>query len=416
MTATAARASIDELDVAGRRVLVRVDFNVPLDAEGRIADDRRIRMALPTIRSIIDRGGRAILVSHLGRPSGVGPEPGLSLAPVADRLGELLAESGGPGGRPAGPAVRFVGGSCVGPEAAAAAEALEPGDVLVLENLRFEAGEKTGDPEFAARLAAMAEAYCNDAFGTAHRRDASMVAVPEAMDGRPRVAGRLLRKELEYLQQAIDTGGSPFVAVLGGAKVSDKFAAIRNLARRVDAILVGGAMSYTLMQARGIAVGSSRVEPEVLEEAAAVLAEAAAHGTEVHLPEDHVCAERLAGDATTRVCDGAIPDGWMGLDIGPRTAARYAEVLRAARTVVWNGPMGVFEIPPFDAGTRVVAEALVTATEGGAVTIVGGGDSAAAIEGMGLADRVSHVSTGGGASLKMLEGESFASVSALDPA
>jgi phosphoglycerate kinase len=414
MTATAARASIDELDVAGRRVLVRVDFNVPLDAEGRITDDRRIRMALPTIRSIIDRGGRAILVSHLGRPSGSGPEPGLSLAPVADRLGELLAESSGPDA--SAPVVRFVGGSCVSPEAAAAAESLEPGGVLVLENLRFEAGEKSGDPAFAARLAAMADAYCNDAFGTAHRRDASMVAVPEAMAGRPRVAGTLLRKELDYLQQAIDTGASPFVAVLGGAKVSDKFAAIRNLARRVDTILVGGAMSYTLMQARGIAVGSSRVEPEVLQEAAAVLAEAEAHGTAVHLPEDHVCAERLAGDAPTRIVEGAIPDGWMGLDIGPRTAARYAGILHAARTVVWNGPMGVFETPPFDAGTRAVAEALVAATGSGAVTIVGGGDSAAAIEGMGLADRVSHVSTGGGASLKMLEGESFASVAVLDPA
>ncbi|MHC4809591.1 MAG: phosphoglycerate kinase [Planctomycetota bacterium] len=411
MTATAARASIDALDVAGRRVLVRVDFNVPLDAEGRITDDRRIRMALPTIRSIIDRGGRAILMSHLGRPAGTGPEPGLSLAPVAERLATLLAESSD-----AAPTVRFVGGSCVGPEAAAAAEALEPGEVLVLENLRFEAGEKSGDPAFAARLATMADAYCNDAFGTAHRRDASMVAVPEAMAGRPRVAGRLLRKELDYLQQAIDTGDSPFVAVLGGAKVSDKFAAIRNLARRVDAILVGGAMSYTLMQARGVAVGSSRVEPEVLEEAAAVLAEAEAHGTAVHLPEDHVCAERFAGDAPTRTVAGAIPDGWMGLDIGPATAGRYADILRSARTVVWNGPMGVFEMPPFDAGTRAVAEALVAATEAGAVTIVGGGDSAAAIEGMGLANRVSHVSTGGGASLKMLEGESFASVAVLDPA
>jgi phosphoglycerate kinase len=406
MPATEHRASIDDLDVRGRRVLIRVDFNVPLGDDGRITDDRRIRMALPTIHSVIDRGGRAILMSHLGRPSGTGPEPGLSLAPVADRLRELL------GGAP----VHFAPESCVGPAAERAAGALEPGGVLLLENLRFEAGEKKGDPAFAAGLASLADAYCNDAFGTAHRRDASMVAVPRAMLDRPRVAGKLLRTELDFLQGAIDTGESPFVAVLGGAKVSDKFAAIRNLARRVDTILVGGAMSYTLMQARGIAVGSSRVESDVVDQAAAILAEVEAAGTEVRLPDDHVCSARFEAGAPSEVVDGPIPNGLMGLDIGPRTAERYAAIVTEARTVVWNGPMGVFEMPPYDAGTRAVAEGLVAATERGAVTIVGGGDSAAAIEGMNLADKVSHVSTGGGASLKMLEGEPFASVEVLDPA
>lgn len=405
MSVSSARATIDDVDVAGRRVLIRVDFNVPLEGD-RITDDRRIRLAVPTIRSVIDRGGRAILVSHLGRPGGEGPEPGLSLEPCADRLRELLG----------GPAVRFVGGSCVSDEAVRAAEELRDGEVLVLDNLRFEAGEKSGDADFAGRLAAMADVYCNDAFGTAHRTDASMVAVPEAMAGRPRVAGHLLRRELEFLQRAIEQAERPFVAILGGAKVSDKFGAIRNLAHRVDAILVGGAMSYTLMLSRGTAVGSSRVEQDVLEEAAEVLAEVEATDTAVHLPEDHVCAERLESGVETQVVTGAIPDGLMGLDVGPRTRERYAEILREARTVVWNGPMGVFESPPFDAGTRAVAEALAAATEAGATTIVGGGDSAAAIEGMGLADRVSHVSTGGGASLKMLEGESFASVEVLDPA
>lgn len=406
MSTTVARATIDDVDVAGRRVLVRVDFNVPLDDEGRITDDRRIRMALPTITSVLDRGGRAILMSHLGRPSGEGPEEGLSLAPAADRLRELLD----------GPAVTFIPGSCVAPEAAEAAAALADGEVLVLENLRFEAGEKNGDAAFARRLADMADIYCNDAFGTAHRTDASMVAVPEAMAGRPRVAGRLLQKELEFLQRSIDEAERPFVAILGGAKVSDKFAAIRRLSERVDAILIGGAMSYTLMTARGTAVGASRVEPDVVDEAAEVLAEAEANDTAVHLPEDHVCAERLAAGVDHQVVAGPIPEGLMGLDIGPRTAEQYAAIVRDARTVVWNGPMGVFETPPFDAGTRAVAEAMVAATDRGAVTIVGGGDSAAAIEGMDLADRVSHVSTGGGASLKMLEGASFQSVAVLDRA
>jgi len=406
MSTTAARATIDDVDVAGRRVLIRVDFNVPLGEDGRITDDRRIRMALPTIRSVLERGGRAILMSHLGRPSGTGPEPDLSLGPVADRLRELLD----------GPPVHFVSGSCVSPEAATAAKKLSDGSVLVLENLRFEAGEKKGDPEFAGRLAALADVYCNDAFGTAHRDDASMVAVPEAMSGRPRVAGRLLRTELEFLQRSIDEAERPFVAILGGAKVSDKFAAIRRLSQRVDVILVGGAMSYTLMTARGVAVGASRVEDDVVDEAAEVLAEAEANDATVHLPEDHVCAERLAEGVDHQVVEGPIPDGLMGLDIGPRTAERYAAIVRDARTVVWNGPMGVFETPPFDAGTRAVAEAMVEATGRGAVTIVGGGDSAAAIEGMDLADRVSHVSTGGGASLKMLEGATFRSVEALDTA
>ncbi len=395
--------TIDDVDVAGKRVLMRVDFNVPLDADGGITDDRRIRQALPSIESVLRRDGRLILVSHLGRPAGTGYEPVHSLQPVAARLGELL------GGR----TVRFIEGSCTGPEVSQAVAAMAGGDVLVLDNLRFDPGEKSGDATFAHRLAEFGDVYCNDAFGTAHRADASMVAVPAAMSGRPRVAGLLMARELRYLAEALAEPQRPFLAILGGAKVSDKLAAIRNLSETVDAILIGGAMAYTFLKSRGINVGSSRVEQTMLDTAAHILDNAGR--ASIRLPEDHRCGREISSDTPVEMFT-EIPDGWMGLDIGPTTARRYADLVREARTVVWNGPMGVFEKPPFDAGTRSVAEAMAVATDAGAVTIAGGGDTAAALEAFGLAGRVSHVSTGGGASLQMLEGRRFPSVELLDSA
>ena len=388
-----AKRSIEQVDVSGQRVLLRVDFNVPLDASGAITDDRRIQLALPTIRSVIDRGGRLVLASHLGRPAGTGCEPKLSLRVVSKRLEALLP----------GTSVAFPDNDCTSGASATAIDAMRDGDVVLLENLRFHAGEKKGDAEFAARIAAHADVYANDAFGTAHRTDASMVAVPEAMGDRPRVAGLLLMKELAFLQEALDDPRRPFVAVLGGAKVSDKLGAIRQLLDRVDTVLVGGAMAYTYLQARGVAIGSSRCETEMVPEAAGIVEQAAGMSADLLLPVDHRCAQSIGPDVETIVAD-AIPDGWMGLDIGPATAAHFASVLENAGTIVWNGPMGVFEVPPFDEGSRAVAQAIASATGKGAVTVIGGGDTAAAIATFGLDDAVSHVSTGGGASLRMLEG------------
>jgi phosphoglycerate kinase len=410
-TATTAHGSgrkrtIDAQEVASRRVLMRVDFNVPLDERGTITDDRRIRLALPSIESVLRRRGRLILMSHLGRPSGKGLEAAWSMRPVAARLEELLP----------GVAVRFVEADCSSPEAAAAVAALRDGEVLVLENLRFHGGEKEGDAAFAARLAAYGEVYCNEAFGTAHRADASMVGVPQAMAGRPRVAGLLLAREIRFLSETIRearTSGRPFMAVLGGAKVSDKLGAITNLLEIVDSVLVGGAMAYTFLAARGVGVGGSRVETAMYSEAQRISASA---GEALHLPRDHVCGRAIAPGTPTQVFERAIPAGWMGLDIGPRTAQEYAACIGGARTIVWNGPMGVFETPPFDAGTRRIAEAIAAATDAGATSVVGGGDTAAAAEALGLAERFSHVSTGGGASLEMLEGKRFRSVDLLDDA
>ena len=397
--------SITDVDVAGKRVLIRVDFNVPLQ-DGVITDDRRIRMALPTIESVLSRGGSVVLMSHLGRPSGTGIEAGLSLAPVARRLAELCPDR----------SVVFVEADCASDEAAAAASALEPGSILLLENLRFNAGEKAGDATFAGRLAGYADVYCNDAFGTAHRTDASMVGVPQAMPDRPRVAGMLLMSELKYLSETIDHAQRPFVAILGGAKVSDKLAAIENLIGRVDTILIGGAMAYTFLAAEGMDVGRSLVEPDRFEDALRIRQLAAEKGTALLLPSDHVCAAAIETTAEVTVAGGAIGKDLMGLDIGPESYSLYVKAIRDAKTIVWNGPMGVFETPPFDVGTRKVAEAVATATEGGAVSVVGGGDSAAAVARFGLEAGVSHVSTGGGASLKMLEGARFEALKALSRA
>jgi phosphoglycerate kinase len=397
------KKSVADLDPRGKAVLVRVDFNVPQDDSGAITDDRRIRMALPTIKSILDRGGKAILMSHLGRPAGKGPEPAFSLAPVAKRLGELL-------GRPV-----ELAGDTGGPDSQARAKALPAGGVLVLENVRFNKGEKKGDDAaYVAGLAGLADAYVNDAFGTCHRTEASMHAVPVALKavGKPAVSGFLVEKEIQYLADAIARPKRPFVAILGGKKVSDKIAVIQNLLSICDHVLIGGAMAYTFSLAQGGKTGKSLVEPEKL----ALAKELLAHGQgKLVLPIDTHCADDFSAGANKKIVRaGEIPDGFEGLDIGPETAQHYAAIIRSAGTVVWNGPMGVFEMPPFDAGTKAVADAVADATAKGAITIIGGGDSAAAVEQLGYADKVSHVSTGGGASLEMLEGKAFATVAVLD--
>lgn len=401
-----AKKTIDQIDVRSKRVLMRVDFNVPLDDARHITDDRRIRLALPTIQSVLNRGGKLILMSHLGRPEGKGYEPSESLEPVARRLRELLP----------GVTVHFPGHDPIGPEVEAAVKSMRDGEIVLLDNLRFHKGEKKGDDIFAQKLAAMGDVYCNDAFGTAHRNDASMFAVPKLLAGKPRVAGLLLQKELQYLSEALQKPKKPFVAVLGGAKVSDKLGAIRNLMNKVDTIVVGGAMAYTFLKALGKQIGSSRVELDMLSDAASIIDAAAASRTDLILPQDHVCGKQISRMTPTMIFDDEIQEGWMGLDIGPKTMAQYAQILQSAKTVVWNGPMGVFETEPFDVGTRRVADAIARATKSGAVTIVGGGDTAAAVEAFGIADQFSHVSTGGGASLEMLEGKKFDSVALLDEA
>jgi phosphoglycerate kinase len=397
-----AKQSIADFDPAGKTILVRVDFNVPQDDSGAITDDRRIRMALPTITSIIDRGGKAVLMSHLGRPKGAA-DPSLSLAPVAARLGELL-------GKPVA-----LAADTGGPDSAAKAAALPEGGVLVLENVRFNPGEKKGDDaDYVAGLAGLADAYVNDAFGTCHRAEASMYAVPKAMKaaGKAAVVGFLVDKEIKYLAEAIGQPKRPFVAILGGKKVSDKIAVITNLLSICDHVLIGGAMAYTFSLAQGGQTGKSLVEPDKVELAKKLLAQG---GDKLVLPLDTHCADDFSSDANKQIVKaGEIPDGFEGLDIGPETATKYAEIIRAAGTVVWNGPMGVFEMAPFDAGTKAVAAAVADATAAGAITIIGGGDSAAAVEQLGYADRVSHVSTGGGASLEMLEGKAFETVALLD--
>ncbi len=400
-----AKKSVAALDPRGKTILVRVDFNVPQDDSGAITDDRRIRMALPTIQSIIERGGKAVLMSHLGRPAGKGAEPAFSLAPVAARLGELL-------GMPVA-----LAADTGGPDSHAKAKALPAGGVLVLENVRFNKGEKKGDDEaYVAGLATLADAYANDAFGTCHRTEASMHAVPVAMKalGKPAVVGFLVEKEIQYLADAVARPRRPFVAILGGKKVSDKIAVIENLLSICDHVLIGGAMAYTFSLALGGSTGKSLVEPDKVELAKSLLAKAAG---KLVLPVDTHCADDFSATANRLfVKAGEIPAGFEGLDIGPETAKLYAGIVRTAGTVVWNGPMGVFEMPPFDAGTKAVADAVAAAPASGAITILGGGDSAAAVEQLGYADRVSHVSTGGGASLEMLEGKVFATVEVLDDA
>jgi phosphoglycerate kinase len=390
------KMTVKDVDLKSKRVLCRVDFNVPLDKQGVITDDSRIVAALPTIRYILEQGGRLLLASHLGRPKGA-PQAEFSLAPAAQRLAELL-------GRPV-----TMAPDCVGAEVAALADGLQDSQVLMLENVRFHPGETKNDAEFSRQLATLADVYVNDAFGTAHRAHASTEGVARLL--RPAVAGFLIEKELQYLGQALTDPARPFVAVLGGAKVSDKLPTIENLLGKVDTLLIGGGMAYTFLKAKGYSLGNSLVETEQIDLAGRLMQDAARRGVELLLPEDHVAAAAFQADAEHRICSNEdFPVGWMGLDIGPETVARYSRVLAGAGTVVWNGPMGVFEFDAFAVGTFAVARALADSK---AVSIIGGGDSAAAAKKSGLAHRMTHISTGGGASLEFLEGKELPGITVL---
>lgn len=411
-----AKKTIAQVDVKGKKVLIRVDFNVPQDDKGAITDDRRIRMALPTIKHVLDKGGSCILMSHLGRPDGKDrkADQPYTIKCCADRLSQLL-------GRP----VKFVP-EAVGPEAKNAAAAMKPGDVLMLENVRFYAEEQIKDKKakedpalaekkkaFAKQLADLADVYVNDAFGTCHRDNASMLTVPQQMGSKPKVVGFLVKKELEYLGDSLNTPKRPFVAILGGKKVSDKIGVIEALLKKCDTILIGGAMNYTFMLAQGKKTGGSLVEADKVEEAKRLLQ---LGGSKLQLPVDVVASAELKEGVATQTFAGDIPDGMSGFDIGPKTVEAYKKVIAGAKTVAWNGPMGVFEVKPFDKGTYAIADALVEVTAKGAITVIGGGDSAAAIEKAGLSEKVSHVSTGGGASLEFMEGKPFKAVDVLDEA
>jgi phosphoglycerate kinase len=390
------KVSIADLDLKGKRVLIRVDFNVPLSEKQEITDDTRIRAALPTIRYALGHGAKVLLISHLGRPKGK-VVPSLSLAPVAARLSQWL-------GQPVP-----VAPDCMGDAVKAAAAALQPGQVLMLENSRFHAGDEKNDEAMSRALAELCDVFVNDAFGTAHRAHASTVGVTKFVP--VSACGFLMAKELEYLGRAVTNPARPFVAVLGGAKVSDKIGVLKNLATRVDALLVGGGMAYTFLKAQGMEVGASLLEADKLDVAKDILNEARAKGVTFLLPMDHVIAERVEATAPTRTADStAIPAGWMGLDIGPRAREAFATVIRGAKTVVWNGPMGVFELAPFREGTFAVARAIAAS---GATSIVGGGDSVAAVTQAGVAEKMTHISTGGGASLEFLEGIELPGVAAL---
>src|SRR5438874_7523338 len=392
--------SIEQLDLPSKRVFIRVDFNVPIDKKTlEVKDDSRIRAALPTIRHALAKKAKVILASHLGRPDGkVVAE--LSLENAGARLSQLLGQD-----------IVFAD-DCVGDGVRKLVGDLLPGQVLLLENLRFHPQEEANDDEFARELASLADVYVDDAFGTVHRAHASTVGMVRHVAQRG--AGFLVMAELKHLQPLLKSPRKPYLAILGGAKVSDKIKVIEQLVTRVDALLVGGAMAYTFMTARGVGVGSSRVEKDKVDLARRVLEKAKQSRVELLLPVDHVIAREPKGGIETRTGDDSIPDGWVGLDIGPKTVASYTERIARAATVFWNGPMGMFETQEYAAGTRAVAEALAKVTARGAMTVVGGGDSAAAIAEMGLADKVTHVSTGGGASLEFLEGRELPGVKVLD--
>jgi phosphoglycerate kinase len=390
---------MDLHDLRGKRVLVRVDFNVPQDEAGNVTNDRRIRAAVPTVRRLLDAGAAVIVMSHLGRPKGDPKKDAVfRMDRVARRLQELLG----------GNKVTKVD-EVAGPQAEKAAAALKPGEVLVLENLRFHPGEQKGDAAFAGQLAKLADVYVNDAFGTCHRKDASMVAVPAAMKDKPRVVGLLVARELEILDRLLAAPPRPFVAVLGGAKVSDKIGFIKSLLGRVDRTLIGGAMTYTFLKAQGKPTGKSRVEEDKLDVARELLRLGKG---KIVLPVDHVVVQGLDAPQTAQVVE-EIPDGWVGVDIGPRTVDEYSREIGGAGTVVWNGPMGKYEDEPYGKGTRAVAEALARSK---AVTVVGGGETADAVEEFGLDAKMAHVSTGGGAFLEYVEGTPFAALAQIDDA
>ncbi|HIK28721.1 MAG: phosphoglycerate kinase [Oscillatoriaceae bacterium SKW80] len=394
-------ANLSESDLSGKRVLVRVDFNVPLDDAGNITDDTRIRAALPTIEYLTSKGAKVILVSHFGRPKGVDDK--LRLTPVAKRLSELLGQQ----------VVKCD--DCIGDAVAAALASLNNGQVALLENVRFYPEEEKNDPEFAQKLAANADLYVNDAFGTAHRAHASTEGVTRYL--KPSVAGFLIEKELQYLQAAIENPQRPLAAIVGGSKVSSKIGVIEALLEKCDKLLIGGGMIFTFYKARGLSVGKSLVEEDKLELARSLEAKAKEKGVQFLLPTDVVVADKFAADANAQtVSVENIPDGWMGLDIGPDSVKMFQEALADCKTVIWNGPMGVFEFDRFAVGTEAIARTLAELTPKGVTTIIGGGDSVAAVEKVGLADKMSHISTGGGASLELLEGKVLPGIAALDEA
>jgi len=390
------KKTIRDIEVKGRRVFVRVDFNVPLEG-GRITDDLRIVASLPTITYLLEHGAAVILASHLGRPKG--PDPALRMDPIAARLGELL-------GRP----VRKLD-DCVGPAVAEAVAAMRPGDVVLLENLRFHKEEEANDPVFAKQLASLADVYVNDAFGTAHRAHASTAGIAAFL---PAVAGLLMERELQFLGKVLEQPQRPLVVILGGAKVGDKIGVIRNLLRLAQTMLIGGGMCYTFLRASGAEIGASLCEADRLDLARELMQEATQRGVTLALPVDVVAAERVEAGAPTRVVDArAIPAGWAGVDIGPRTVAAFGAPIASAGTVLWNGPMGVFEIPAFAEGTRAIAKAVA---ESCGESIVGGGDTGAAVEEFGYTEKMTHVSTGGGASLEFMEGKTLPGVAVLQDA
>ena len=395
------KLTIRDVEWAGKRALVRVDFNVPLDEAGNVTDDTRIRAALPTIRYLLERGANGVvLMSHLGRPKGK-VNPKYSMRPVVERLFELLPEAN---------EVRKTE-AITGPAAEAAAEALRPGMILMLENTRFDPREEQNDEGMARELARLGDVYVNDAFGAAHRANASTEGVARFL---PAVAGLLMEKELEFIGGALESPQRPFVTIIGGANISDKIGVIDNLLGKVDALLIGGGMANTFLLAEGKAMGDSLVEPDSVETARALIAKARAANVRLLLPTDAVIADAFSAEANTRVVSvDEVPAGWRVLDIGPATVKQYSDEVARARLVIWNGPMGVFELEPFAGGTRAIAQAMASAAAGGATTIVGGGDSVAAVEQAGIADKMSHVSTGGGASLELLEGKTLPGVAAL---
>ena len=392
--------SIDELQLTGKRVFLRADFNVPLDASCRVTDDTRIREVVPTLRRLLQLGGRVVIASHLGRPKGK-PDPALSLEPAASKLSELLGKS----------YEVLLADDCVGDAVRKLVKELKDGQVVMLENLRFHREEEANDLGFARALAENADVYVNDAFGAAHRAHASTVGMVPFV--KEHAAGYLLRREMEFLGRLLRSPAEPYVGVLGGAKVSDKIKFIESLLPRVNTLLIGGAMAYTFLAVEGVAVGKSRVETEKFDVARRALEAARRLGKDVVLPIDHVVSTEASAAAVPReVAERGIPAGMMGLDIGPRTRALYAEHLRAAKTILWNGPMGLFEIPAFAAGTRSIADTMASCRD--ATTVVGGGDSAAAVHAFGLAEKMSHVSTGGGATLEFLEGRELPGIKALE--
>lgn len=394
-----AKQTIADIDVADKRVLVRVDFNVPLDDTGQISDDTRIRAALRTVEHLLAQGAAVILMSHLGRPKGE-CVPAMSLAPVARRLGELLGRE------------VALAADCVGDAVEQQAAALGLGQILLLENLRFHAAEEQNDESFARQLAALGDIYVNDAFGAAHRAHASTEGITHHMGAA--VSGLLMEREIAYLDEALQDPQRPFIAILGGKKITGKIEVIEHLLDKVDVLLIGGGMSYTFFKAMGLEIGDSLLEEDRIDTAVQLLAQATAKGVELLLPVDCVVADRFAADAQTQVvARDAMPIGWEGVDIGPETRRQYAEQIAAGGTVVWNGPLGVFEMEPFAHGTRAVAAALVAATRAGAVSIIGGGDTAAALTSAGLAEGMTHISTGGGASLECMGGRVLPGVAAL---